>query len=116
MAERRLVYIAHALSGGSAGWDANIADARLWVAAAARLGWAPLAPYLAFDGTFDDADPRDREIGLEVDLAVLRVCAEVWLCGETISSGMKVEAGAADAARIPVRMLWSKEMIPVVKP
>ena len=60
----RLVYIAHPLSGD---WDANIADARLWVRAAINCGYAPVAPYLMTEGILHE--PEDREVGLLIDEA-----------------------------------------------
>ena len=94
----RLVYIAHRLSGD---WDANIADARLWVRAAIDCGYAPVAPYLMTEGILHE--PEDREIGLQLDEAFVEVCDELWLCGETVSDGMAREAARAVNCGVMVR-------------
>jgi hypothetical protein len=86
----RLVYIAHPLSGD---WDANIADARLWVRAAIDCGYAPVAPYLMTEGILHE--PEDREVGLLIDEAYVERCDELWLCGEVVSPGMAREAARA---------------------
>ena len=79
---RPVVYLAHPLSGN---WAANIADARLWVRAALDAGYAPVAPYLMTEGILFE---KDREIGLELDLATIAVCDQLWICGPTVSNGM----------------------------
>ena len=94
---RPVVYLAHRLSGD---WEANIADARLWVRAALDAGYAPLAPYLMTEGILHE--PEDRGLGLELDLAVIAVCDEIWLCGP-MSPGMWVEWQWADSRCIPTR-------------
>jgi hypothetical protein len=102
MSERPLVYIAHKLAGD---WEANIADARLWVRAALLAGYAPVAPYLmAYDVLHE---PEDRALGMEWDLAVLPRCDEIWLCGDTVSPGMQDEWKKAEAEGLRVRHFGS---------
>ena len=98
----RLVYLAHPLSGD---WDANIADARLWVRAAIDCGYAPVAPYLMTEGILHE--PEDRDLGLQIDEAFIRRCDELWLCGETLSGGMKIESAVAVNEGITVRAVRS---------
>jgi hypothetical protein len=94
----RFVYIAHRLSGD---WEANIADARLWVKAALDGGYVPVAPYLMTEGILHE--PEDREVGLELDEAFIGRCDELWLCGEIISEGMNREAATAANLGLLVR-------------
>lgn len=98
----RLVYIAHRLSGD---WDANIADARLWVRAAIESGYCPVAPYLMTEGILHE--PEDREAGLLIDEAFVEVCDELWLCGETVSGGMARESARAVNCGVMVRSVRS---------
>ena len=88
---RPVVYLAHPLSED---WAANIADARLWVRAALDAGYAPVAPYLMTEGILHE--PEDREIGLELDLATIQVCDQLWICGPLISTGVGQERDEAD--------------------
>lgn len=102
--ERPLVYIAHPLRGD---WEANLADARLWVRAALDAGFAPVAPYLMTEGIL--REPQDRELGLELDLATIAKCDLVWLCGPVISEGMALEREEALRRHIPVIHWLSRE-------
>ena len=95
--KRLVVYIAHALSGD---WEANIADARLWVRTALDYGYAPVAPYLMTEGILHE--PEDRALGLELDLAMIARCDGLWLCGERVSAGMEQERDHALLLGIPV--------------
>jgi hypothetical protein len=98
----KVVYIDHRLSGN---WDANIADARLWVRAAIDAGYAPVAPYLTTEGILHE--PEDRETGLLIEEAIVAVCDELWLCGP-ISAGMERECLSA---RGPVREFQTIEEV-----
>lgn len=52
----------------------------------------------------DDNNPDHRRMGLEIDLQILFPLAdEVWVLGERISTGMRMEIEAAKAKDIPVR-------------
>jgi hypothetical protein len=99
---RRVVYIAHPLSGD---WAANIASAKRYVISAVRLGYAPVAPYIEIDGLLDDDSPEDRAAGIECDLAILPRCDELWLCGPRLSAGMREEMRVAVEHGIFVRYL-----------
>jgi len=87
-----VVYIAHPLRGD---WEANLERAREYVDLALRFGYAPLAPYL-MGAHLDDEITRDRMIGIRWDIAVLRRCDEMWLCGDRISEGMEAELAEAE--------------------
>jgi hypothetical protein len=82
--------LAHPLSGN---FEVNLADARLWVLAAIDAGYAPVAPYLMTVGIHHE--PEDREIGLELDLAIIGVCDLLWICGPVISNGVGQERDEA---------------------
>src|ERR1035437_8885892 len=85
----------------TADWEANIADARLWLRAGLDAGYAPVAPYLMTEGILHE--PEDREIGMELDLATIAVCDQLWICGPTISNGMGKEVEEAHRLGIRVR-------------
>jgi nucleoside 2-deoxyribosyltransferase len=104
---RKIVYLAHPLSGD---WEGNIASARRYAEAAARNGWVPVAPYLTLYGLLHE--PADRELGLEIDLAMIIACDEIWVCGDRVSSGMRIELDYALANDIPVRFVGKSEDVP----
>ena len=39
----------------------------------------------------NDADPKERELGLFFGNALMSKCSEVWVFGGTISAGMEAE-------------------------
>ena len=51
----------------------------------------PIAPHLLFPQFLDDNNPEERELGLFFGNALMSKCAEVWVFGSRISSGMEAE-------------------------
>ncbi len=51
----------------------------------------PIAPHLLFPQFIDDDNPDERELGLFFGNALMSKCAEVWVFGSRISSGMEAE-------------------------
>lgn len=97
----KVIYIAAPLGGGADRED-NRARASRWVAWAGRSGVAPVADWIILSGQWPESM---RELGLEIDRALVAHCDEVWLVGGRVSAGMREEARTAQAARIPVRDL-----------
>ncbi len=99
-----LIYLAHPVSGDVPG---NLARAKRW------LKWACLsfpddeviAPWITECEIFDDADPEQREQGLQRCERVVERCHVLILVGGRISSGMQREADAARAARYRTRVI-----------
>jgi len=110
LSDRPVVYLAHPLSGD---WEANIADARLWVRAALEAGYAPVAPYLEDYSVLQE--PEDRDLGIAHDLAVLERCEGLILCGPVVSPGMQLEREKARQIDIPVWHIATMSGIPAVK-
>lgn len=108
MSDRPVVYLAHPLSGD---WEANIADARLWVRAALEAGYAPVAPYLEDYSVLQE--PEDRDLGIAHDLAVLERCEGLILCGPVVSPGMQLEREKARQIGIPVWQIMSREYLAI---
>ncbi len=85
---RPMVYICSPLSGNIA---ANQRSARRYCRFAVEGGYIPLAPHLYFPQFMDDGSGAERDLALFMDLVLLSKCAELWVFGETISSGMSIE-------------------------
>jgi len=98
---RPLVYIAHPLGRGP-DREENRKRASRWVAWAAEQGVAPVAPWITLSGEWSE---DRREEGLEIDLAVVERCDELWAVGPRISPGMSLEVAHARFRHIPVRDL-----------
>ena len=46
----------------------------------------------------------------DMDLRLLGLCSEIWICGETISKGMRLELIYALSTGIPVRFVEEEEL------
>lgn len=94
---RRLIYVAHPVSGDPLG---NCARAKRWLAWLMRRqpGLAFIAPWIsAIEAGADDSDPVQRERGMADNIAVVQRCDGIVLVGGRISSGMSTELTHAKA-------------------
>lgn len=89
---RPIVYICSPYSGEV---EKNVANARRYSRFAVDKGYIPLAPHLLFPQFLDDNNPKERELGLFFGNALMSKCAEVWVFGSYISSGMNAEINRA---------------------
>lgn len=63
----------------------------------------PIAPHIYCTQFLDDSNPDERNVGLDMGLALLDLCDEVWVYGlENPSEGMKLEIEYAKENGIPV--------------
>ncbi len=85
---RPIVYICSPYSGDVEG---NVAAARRYCRFAVDKGFIPIAPHLLYPQFLNDYDPSERELGLFFGNALMSKCAEVWVFGSRISSGMEAE-------------------------
>ena len=58
---------------------------------AVEQGYIPIAPHLLFPQFLNDADPKERQLGLFFGNALMSKCSEVWVFGSRISAGMESE-------------------------
>jgi hypothetical protein len=96
---RLVVYLCHPLGNGE-DREQNRHNASAWVAwAALHHHVSPVADWIILSGRLDESH---RELGLECDVALVKLCNAVWLCGGRVSPGMRIEATAAFEEGIPV--------------
>jgi len=103
VAELTPVYIAHRLAGDIQG---NLSKAAQWVAwLAERYYIEPVCPWITLASVW--IEEQSRVAGLEIDRAAVRRCKWFFAVGAEpgLSSGMQVEADAAQDAGVPVRNL-----------
>lgn len=101
MSRRKLVFVAHPLSGDVTG---NLILAKTWLRwlinenpdCSFCLGWAPYCEVL------DDDDPEHRERGIRDGMEMLSRCDELWMVGSRLSNGMADERDKAIALGLPV--------------
>ena len=85
---RPIVYICSPFSGNV---QENIGNARRYCRFAVDKGYIPIAPHLLFPQFLNDNDMIEREMGIHFGNVLMSHCADVWVFGEYISSGMSAE-------------------------
>jgi hypothetical protein len=96
----KLVYIAHQYTGDESN---NYQLALRWVRwAAAKPQIVPVAPWLVYIQALNNDDPREKELGMQLNFRVLERCQELWLCGPHMSEGMIREEAMASAFMVHV--------------
>lgn len=98
-----LVYVCSPYRGDSKkAVKKNVKRARKYCRLVAQQGGIPFAPHLLFTQFLDDANPRNRRMGLRLGLAMLKRCDELWVFGKP-SEGMASEIAYAMKLGLPVR-------------
>ena len=85
---RPLVYICSPYAGDVV---TNTKNARRYSRFAVDKGYIPVASHLLYPQFLDDNNESERELGLFFGNALMSKCAEVWVFGSRISSGMEAE-------------------------
>lgn len=101
---RPIVYICSPFSGNV---EENIGNARRYCRFAVDKGYIPIAPHLLFPQFLDDNDMIEREMGIHFGNVLMSHCAEVWVFGEYISSGMGAEIDRAKRKGYKLRYFGS---------
>lgn len=100
-----LVYIASPFAGDT---EANIRRAQGYCRFAVAKNCIPIAPHLHYPQFLDDADKRQRELGLFFALVLLSKCDEMWVFGDRMSCGMTQEIKKAEKRGIHIKRFNSK--------
>lgn len=83
-----VVYICSPLAGDTV---RNQENARTYCRFAVDAGCIPIAPHIYFPQFMNDNDRKERDLVLFMDIVLLSKCAELWVFGERITSGMSIE-------------------------
>lgn len=105
--QAKVVYIASPLSGDV---KRNLQFARQACRYAISEEMTPFCPHLLYTQMLDDSDPEERQLGIDLGNRMLRLCDELWLCGDRISPGMAGEKEMAERLGIPVRSVSTEEI------
>ena len=97
---RPIVFICSPFAGDI---QRNIESARRYSRFAIVRGCIPIAPHLLFPQFLDDSDPEERKLGLFFGNVLMSKCAEVWVFGNYISSGMRSEINLAKQKNYCIR-------------
>jgi len=102
---RPLVYICSPFSGNT---KYNIKRAQEFCRFALENGNIPLAPHLMFPQFMNDANPKERDLTIFMDIILMGKCQEVWVLGDVISNGMSIEINKAKSRKQKVRYFNSE--------
>ena len=72
-------------------------------------GHAYFCPHLLYPNILDEHNPKGRQLGLDMGLAILQSCDELWCFGDHISQGMMSEIEEAQRLSIPTRRVMEQE-------
>ena len=72
-------------------------------------GHAFFAPHLLYPAILDEHQPEQRQLGLDMGIAMLSRCDELWCYGGHTSPGMHLEIEEAGRLGIPVRRVTEQE-------
>ena len=89
---RPVVYICSPLSGDV---KHNQEKARSYCRFAVDSGYIPIAPHIYFTQFMNDDSRKERDLALFMDIVLLTKCAELWVFGNKVTSGMSIEIAKA---------------------
>lgn len=100
------VYICAPLGGDV---DNNLRKAQLYAKYALMCGMAPVVPHF-YALVLNDDKPEERELGRRAGMSLLWLCDEMWVFGNTISTGMEAEIRFCKNLNISIRMIRDEEI------
>ena len=98
--DKKVVFICSPYAGDVVG---NTRRAKRYARFATTKNTVPVIPHLMYPQFLDEDDPDERLLGLDMGLVLLEKCSEVWVFGDLVSAGMKVEIEKARKRNIPIR-------------
>lgn len=100
------VYICAPLGGNI---SANLQKAERYAKYALICGTAPVVPHF-YALCLDDTNPKERQIEMAAGLSLLWFCDELWVCGDTVTEGMKSEINFCKNLNIRIRYVKDSEV------
>ena len=97
---RPIVYICSPYAGDV---EANVKAAQRYTRFAVDTGYLPVAPHLLFPQFMNDRDIKERQLAMFFGNVLMSKCAEVWVFGSYISSGMEAEIERAKRKNYSIR-------------
>ncbi|MBR1566534.1 MAG: hypothetical protein IJ649_07195 [Oscillospiraceae bacterium] len=88
----------------------NIQRAKRYMEFALRSGVAPMVPHF-YALCLNDDVTAERELGMAAGRAMLFCCDELWVFGETVTPGMRLEIQFCKSLNIPVRYIQESEIV-----
>lgn len=97
---RPIVYICSPYSGDT---EKNIENARKYSRFAVDRHCLPITPHIYFTQFMDDTIPKERDMAMFMNLVLMSKCAELWVFGDNISTGMKSEIDRGKRKHMKIR-------------
>ena len=104
MAERPFAYVCSPFRGDA---ERNAERAREYSRKIFEAGYCPITPHIYFPQFLSDDNPKEREAGIDMGIALLPQCCALVVCGDKLTIGMKLEIAAANRLGIPI---YSKDI------
>lgn len=102
--DAKIVYICAPFRGNTMTEQAaNIENAKKYCRYAISKGYAPFSAHLAVCSFLNEQAPYERDVGIQMDLIMLRACNEIWVFGKRITDGMNKEIAHATKMGLPIR-------------
>jgi hypothetical protein len=99
-AEPPKIYICSPFKGDT---ETNVKNALRYCRFTLNKGKLPIAPHCYFPQFMDDNNASERQLALAFGLRLMYGCKAVWVFGERISEGMKLEIETAKERNIPIK-------------
>lgn len=103
---RPIVYICSPYAGDT---EKNVENAKRYSRFAVDRHYLPVTPHIYFTQFMDDSIPEERNIAIFMNWVLMSKCAELWVFGSTVSSGMKAEIDRAKRKHMKIRY-FSEEL------
>lgn len=104
----KIIYVASPYAGDT---EKNIEFTKRACRHVMNEGHAFFATHLLYPNFLRDDIPTERQHGLNMGLAMLEHCDELWCYGNRISHGMMQEINVADRLGIPVRRVTEQKSV-----
>ena len=100
-----IIYICSPYSGNV---QHNIEMACRYSRFAVDEGYVPITPHLWLP--FFLSEETERELAIDLDLRLMDVCSELWVCGDLIGDGMRREMAYAADLGIPIQHVKEEDL------
>ena len=107
---KKKVYICAPLGGNV---QENLERATRFARYALQSGVAPVVPHF-YALCLDDADFKQREVGMSAGQSLLWFCDEMWIFGDEVSAGMEEEIRFCKNMKIKTRRIRGKELEKII--
>lgn len=97
---RPVVYICSPYSGDT---ERNVENAKRYSRFAVDRHYLPITPHIYFTQFMDDSVPEERDTAIFMNWVLMSKCVELWVFGNTVSSGMKAEIERAKRKCMKIR-------------